>query len=281
MDRPVMSAPIVSDRMIAALQALELDYPVVAVKFTAEQPAEMRRLDKHISLCAMLREAQISEPFFASQDEQGCAPGSYVLGQIAHDPVMESGRIGPEIGVYESPAANRRVYEDMIRFPEGAFPYTLFARLGEGDLAFDPDLLVITATPSQAEVVLRAHGYASGAGWEARGTTVIGCASLYAYPYVTGKLNVLISGLHHGMRARQLFPQGLLFIAVPRPLIAETLENLATMVDKGLIDLPQYHWGGEYHAGHMRGIMERLAQEPDPATTQDERAATGRDERGA
>lgn len=272
MDGPVVSRLLVNDRMVDALRALSLDYPAVAVKFAPDEPEGMRRLDKHISLCAMLREAQVSEPFFASMAEQGCAPGSYVLGQIDHDPVMESGRIGPEIGVYESAAANRRVYEEMLRFPVGAVPYTLFARLD--DATFDPDLLIITATPSQAEVVLRAHGYTSGAGWEARGTTVLGCASLYAYPYLTGSLNVLISGLHHGMRARQLFPQGLLFIAVPRPLIGEVLENLATLVERSLVDLPQYHWGAEAHVSHMRQIFERLVREPDPAAEQGEGGAS-------
>ena len=150
----------------------------------------------------------------------------------------------------------------MIRFAEGASPYTWFARLDEA--GFDPDLLIITARPSQAEVILRAHGYRSGAAWEARGTTVIGCACLYAYPYLTGKLNILISGLHHGMRARQLFPEGLLFIAIPAPLIPEVLGNLATMVEKDLIDLPQYHWGKEYHEKHMREVMESLSRQELP-----------------
>ena len=243
----------------SVLQGLGLGYPVVAVKFSADEPAGLRRLDKRIALCAMLKEAQEADPFYASKDEQGCAPGSFVLGQIDHDPVMESGRIGPAIGVYETAEANQRVYTEMIRFSGDASRYTLFARLGEAQ--FDPDLLVITAKPSQAEVVMRAHGWRTGAAWQARGTTVLGCASLYAYPYLTGTMNILISGLHHGMRARQLFPEGLLFIAIPRPLIPEIVGNLATMADKGLIDLPQYHWGAEAHERHMREIFETLVQQ--------------------
>lgn len=128
-------------------------------------------------------------------------------------------------------------------------------------VSFEPDLLIITAKPFQAEVVMRAHGYKTGAPWETRGTTVIGCACLYAYPYLTGKMNILISGLHHGMRARHLFPEGLLHIAIPAPLIPEVLENLATMADRGLIDLPQYHWGKEYHEKHMRELSRRLAEQ--------------------
>jgi uncharacterized protein (DUF169 family) len=247
----------------SALQALGLDYPVVAVQFSTTEPTKLPRLSKRIAFCAMLKEAQDAGAFYASKDEHGCKAGSYVLGQVGHDPVMESGRIGPAIGVYESAEANSRVYSEMIRFPEGTAPYTLFARLD--DLSFEPDLLIVTAKPSQAEVILRAHGYRTGAAWETRGTTVIGCACLYAYPHLTGKMNILISGLHHGMRARNLFPEGLLFMAIPSPLIPEILENLATMGDKGLIDLPQYHWGKDAHEKHMRELMESLAQQQDPA----------------
>ncbi len=243
----------------SVLQTLGLEYPVVAVKFSTTQPEETPRLSKRMAFCEMLKEAQEAGAFYASKDEQGCAAGSYVLGQIGHDPVMESGRIGPAIGVYDSADANRRVYAEMIRFPEGASPYTLFARLDE--LAFKPDLLIVTAKPSLAEVIVRAHGYRSGAAWETRGTTVVGCACLYAYPHLTGKMNILISCLHHGMRARNLFPEGLLFIAIPSPLIPEILGNLATMADRGHIDLPQYHWGKAAHESYMRKVVEALAQQ--------------------
>lgn len=245
----------------SVLAVLGLDYPVVAVKFATDEPAELPRLNKRIALCEMLKEAQEAGAFYASKEEQGCAAGSYVLGQIGHDPLMESGRIGPAIGVYDSAAANQSVYQEMIRFPEGASPYTLFARLDE--LTFAPDLLVVTARPYQAEVIMRAHGYRTGAAWETRGTTVIGCACLYALPHLTRKMNILISGLHHGMRARQLFPEGLLFIAIPAPLIPEILGNLAIMADRGQIDLPQYHWGKEAHERYMREVARTLAQQQD------------------
>lgn len=246
-------------RQSSALRSLGLEYPVIAVKFLATEPANVPRLDKKIALCEMLKEAQDRGAFYASQDEQGCKAGSYVLGQIDHDPGMESGAIGPAVGVYDKAEANQRVYKEMLRIPEGTSRYTLFAHLD--DLDFAPDLLIITAKPYQAEVIMRAHGYRSGAAWEARGTTVIGCASLYAHPCVSGKMNILISGFHHGMRARQLFPEGLLFVAIPSALLPEVFGNLATMEERGLLDLPQYHWGKEAHEAHMRKIFESLAQQ--------------------
>lgn len=246
-------------RDLSALQALEFDYPVVAVKFSMTEPAHLPRLSKRVALCEMLREAQEVGAFYASKDEQGCRAGSFVLGQVAHDPVAESGRVGEAIGVYESAEGNKRIYSEMVRFSEGAAPYVLFARLEE--LSFDPDLLIVTARPTQAEVLVRAHGYKTGSAWETRGTTVIACACLYSYPYLTGKMNILISGLHHGMRARDLFPEGLLFVAIPSALLQGILESLAAMADRELLDLPQYHWGKEAHEKYMRSVFETIAQQ--------------------
>ena len=96
-------------RHSSALGHLGLEYPVVAVKFSTAEPVDLPRLNKRIAFCEMLKEAQEAGAFYASKEEQGCAAGSYVLGQIGHDPMMESGRIGPEIGVYENAEANRRV----------------------------------------------------------------------------------------------------------------------------------------------------------------------------
>jgi uncharacterized protein (DUF169 family) len=235
------------------------DYPVVAVKFSAVEPADLPRLNKRLAFCEMLKEAQDAGGFYATMDEHSCKVGPYVLGQIPHDPVAESGRIGPMLGVYESADANRRLYSDMLRFPVGSATYTLFSRLD--DLRFEPDLIVITATPSQAEIVTRAHSYSTGTGWETRGTTVAGCACLYAYPHLTGKLNMLVSGLHHGMKARNLFPQGLLLISIPSPLLPMIVDNLRTMAAKNQIDLPQYHWGKDAHEKHMRELVQRLTEE--------------------
>ena len=244
---------------LSVFATIGLEYPVVAVKFAAEEPAGVPRLAKRLALCEMLREAQMEGAFYASLEEHACGAGPFALGHDAADPVFESGRMGPELGVYRDAEANRQVYAELPRLPEGVACYTQFARVGEH--TFDPDLVIVTAKPSQAEILMRAHGYSSGAYWEARGTTVIGCAYLYAYPYLSGKMNILVSGLHHGMRARNVFPEGLLFVSIPAALIPVIVDNLAVMAGKQQLDLPQYHWGKDAHERHMRGLVERLREE--------------------
>ena len=80
--------------------------------------------------------------------------------------------------------------------------------------------------------------------------------SLYLYPYLTGEMNILIGGLHHGMKARQLYPEGLLFLSIPFHILPEIVNNLKTME----WDLPQYSWGKETHIETMKKIAMEVKQ---------------------
>jgi uncharacterized protein (DUF169 family) len=124
-------------------------------------------------------------------------------------------------------------------------------------LSFDPDLLIVTAKPHQAEILLRAYSYRSGAAWNAKGTSVLGCAYLYMYPYATGELNMMVTGLYHGMRARNTFPEGLLLITIPFNVLPEIIQNLETMT----WDLPQYSWGKKAHVKKMEEIGREISLE--------------------
>lgn len=177
------------------------------------------------------------------------------MGMIDPDSFFESGQIGPKLGVHEDPRAGRRLYMNMPRLARNSVNYTAFSSFDK--LSFDPDLLIVTAKPSQAEILLRAYGYRTGAAWNAKGTPVLGCAYLYMYPYVSGELNMMVTGLHHGMKARHLFPEGLLFITIPFNLLPEVIENLKIIE----WDLPQYSWGKEKHLQKMKEIAEGVMQE--------------------
>ena len=93
--------------------------------------------------------------------------------------------------------------------------------------------------------------------WNGKGTTVIGCAWLYVHPYVSGELNMMITGLYHGMKARQTFPDGLILLSIPYDLLPMTLENLQLMEWV----LPQFINGKEAHIKNMKKIAQDVAQE--------------------
>ncbi len=91
--------------------------------------------------------------------------------------------------------------------------YAAFASLDALD--FEPDLLILMATPSQAEVVLRAMSYSTGELWESKKTPVLSCAWIFAYPWLTGKVNYMITGMGFGSKAREALPEGWMLISIP------------------------------------------------------------------
>ncbi len=229
------------------------EYKPIGIKFHLTQPKDIEYLDKKLSFCEMLKEAQISDkPFYIKNENHECKAGSIVLGMSEADPVFESGQIGPRLGVFEDTRANEKLYIDLPKIHTKSINYVSYTPLEH--LKEVPDLLIITAPPSQAEILLRSYNYRTGASWNAKGTTVVGCAYLYAYPYISGELNILISGLHHGMKARNLFPEGLLFLSIPYNLIPEITENLKT-IDW---ELPQYSWGKKAHIENMSRIINEV-----------------------
>jgi uncharacterized protein (DUF169 family) len=240
---------------LSIFERFNFEYQPVGVKFSLTKPDGLARLDKKAAFCQMLKEAQDGRPFYTTKEEHECKVGPILLGMDKPDPVFESGMIGPKLGVYEDARANRRIYAKMPRLAEGSVNFVAFAPLNQ--LSFDPDLLIITARPGQAEIVLRAVGYKTGAGWTARGTTVAGCAWLYMYPYVHGEVNLMVTGLHHGMKARRLFPEGLLLLSLPFDVLPDVVDSLTIME----WDLPQYHSTREEHAARMKRIAGEVKSE--------------------
>lgn len=234
---------------LSIFKKFDFEYKPIGVKFLMAKPDGINRLEKDLAFCEMLKEAQDTEPFYSTKENQECKIGQLILGMSEPEPISESGQIGPKLGVYEDSRANRRLYERLPRLAKNSVNYVAFSSLDK--LLFDPDLLIVTAKPSQAEILLRAHGFSTGKMWHARGTTVMGCAWLYLYPYMNGELNIMITGLHHGMIVRHIFPEGLLLLSIPYDLLPEIVNNLKSME----WSLPQYTYGKEEHLRRMKEIV--------------------------
>lgn len=71
--------------------------------------------------------------------------------------------------------------------------------------------------------------YRTGKMWASKYSAAIGCAWIYVYPYLTGELNYTITGLGHGMRRRNLFPEGHQLISIPFDLLPSMLQTLQDM----------------------------------------------------
>jgi len=225
----------------------------VGVKFLPNKPAGIKRLDKILDFCEMLPEAQEGNAFYVTKENFTCV-GPLILGMIEHEPIFESGQVGPKLEVVKDIRANQRIYHVIPKLQKGTVNYVAFAPLDK--LSFEPDVLIIIADVNQAEIILRAHSYSSGRMWSARGTPVISCAWIFIYPYLSGELNFTITGFGHGMKARKLFPEGLLLISIPYDLLPGMINNL-----KDMKWVPHsYTISSDEHKKKMKRIVDELKQ---------------------
>lgn len=226
----------------------------VGVKFMPTKPEGIEKLNKILDFCEMLKEAQEGSPFYVTEEEFTCI-GPLLLGMVDHDPIFESGLVGPRLGVFQDSRANRRLYDVIPKLAKGTVNYVAFSPLDE--LTFDPDLLIVMANTSQTEILLRAHSYMTGEMWSTRGTPVAACAWLYIYPYVSGKLTFTLTGLSFGMKARQLFPEGLVLMTIPWGLLPGMVQSLQEMEWV----LHSFTIGREEHKKKIKKIINELKQE--------------------
>jgi uncharacterized protein (DUF169 family) len=241
-------------RDYSILEKFDFERPPVGVKFSPFRPKNLKQPEKPLDFCEMLVEAQNGKAFYVTKDDFTCI-GAMLLGMAELDPKYESGLVGPKIGAFKTDRANRRIYQQLPRLPKESINYVSFAPLKKMD--FDPDILIVLASVSQAEIFNRARSYTSGEPWTAKATVVAGCAWLYIYPYLTGEINFTVTGFGFGMKARRLFPEGRILLTIPWDRLPEMLTNLAEMPW-----VPEsFTIGPEGHKNKMKKIREELAKE--------------------
>jgi len=243
-------------RDLSIFDGFKFERKPVGVKFLGTRPRGMKRLDKILDFCEMLVEAQNGNTFYVTRRNFTCV-GPLILGMVDSDPVFESGRVGPELEIFKNARANRGIYRFLPKMAKDTANYVAFSPLDK--LSFEPDVLIVTADPSQAEIILRANSYATGNIWSAKGTPVAACAWLYIYPYVSGELNFMMPCFSFGMKSRRLFPEGVLLISIPKDLLPTIVKNLRDMKW-----VPHsFTIGRKEHKKKARRIVEALRQEID------------------
>ena len=124
--------------------------------------------------------------------------------------------------------ANRRIYNHLSLLAEGSTYATGYAPVEK--LTFDPDLLILCCDDmDQAERVFRALQWDTGDVIVSKMTYVIGCNWIFTHPYVTGEINIVWTGLCHGMRKHDLHPPGLPIVTIPWHHLDRVLRNIREM----------------------------------------------------
>ena len=215
-------------RDFSAFDKFQLERKPVGVKFMITKPEGIKRLEKELNFCEMLKEAQEGNAFYVGPEDWVCVGvEQMILGMQDPEPLLVSGAFGGEEGLFKGANACRAMYDYLPRMPKGSVQYVAFAPVDK--LTFDPDLLVVTANINQAQTLLRSVNYSTGKPFTSKATPVVACAWIYVYPVVSGELNYFITGLGLGMQAMNMFPPGLFLISVPFQQIPTMLENLKEM----------------------------------------------------
>jgi uncharacterized protein (DUF169 family) len=223
--KELIMEPLKTD--LSIYQEFKFERPPVGVKFLPDRPEGMEQLRGSMALCEMINQAQRSgDPFYISKDNEDCA-GAMLLGMVEPRPMPGGGELGVRYGIFGQASANEKLIEDSPKMEPGAINYVAFAPLDK--LTFEPDLLFILADTGQAEILLRAMSYMSGELWRSQITPVGACTWMFAYPYQSGKVNYVTTGLTFGLRARKVYPAGLLLFSIPQAMLAEITRNLEKM----------------------------------------------------
>lgn len=230
--------------------------PPVGVKFLPAKPEGMEKLDKTMALCEMLNEAQQrGTSFYIDKDNEDCA-GAMILGMVTPSPHAGGGELGVKWGIYGEARVNERLAASAPKISPGKINYVVFSPLEL--ITFEPDLLFLVATVSQAEIVLRSMSYSTGELWTSKATSGGACAYLFAYPYLSGKVNYVTTGLTLGLKGRKVYPEGLLLFSIPYdqiPIITRNLEKMEWVLPAYTDDTR------EQFLARRKGIFEELARE--------------------
>jgi len=236
----------------AVFDGLDLVRKPVGVKFLPYRPEGVGRIQKQLNMCQMFVEAQTGPPFYVQRDDLHCVE-PMILGMEPLDPVPLSGLVGEIDDLYEELRANQKVYQVVPRMLPDSVKTVVFSSVDQ--IAFDPDVLMVTTdTMDQARTIMRASVYSSGESWSSKGTPVLACSWMYVYPYLSGEINYVVTGMSMGMQTLKVLPQGLMVICIPWQKLPMVLTNLQKMNWHPISEAIT----GEEHKKRFAGILAEI-----------------------
>jgi uncharacterized protein (DUF169 family) len=171
------------------------------------------------------------------------------------DPILLSGLVGETDGLYEELRANQKIYQIVPRMQKGSVKTVVFSPIDQ--LTYDPDVLIITTdNVDQARIIMRASVYSTGEAWATKGTPVLACSWLYIYPYVSGEVNYMVTGMSMGMQTLKVLPQGLELISIPWTKLPMIMRNLQNMNWHPLSERVT----GEEHKKRFEGMLKDIKE---------------------
>jgi uncharacterized protein (DUF169 family) len=218
---------LLTKKDFAVLDRFKFKIKPVGMKLLANPPEGIGRLDGRFALCEMIKKAQEGEVFYADVENHTCEAGPYVLGQKEIEKQFVNGEFGAGMGVFRDARAAARLYHYIPKIARDVVDYIVFCPADR--LPFDPDVMLFLADIDQTHTLLRASSYETGSMWSSRYSAAVGCSWLVVYPYLSGEINFIGTGLGFGMKRRRLFPEGFQFVSVPFDRLSSLLQTLNEM----------------------------------------------------
>ena len=245
---------------LSGFAGFEFERSPIGIKFQFFRPDGIEPLaaDKELSLCEIFREAQTSKnQFFLGKEHRETCVGKILLGMQDMEAFAESGQIGEKLQIFQEARANYAFYKHVPKFDRNIVNYVVFAPLDR--MTFEPDVLILSADPRQAEIVMRSMTYSTGELYTSRTTPVMGCAWTFIYPFQSGHVNFILPEMIHGMKGRELFPAGSVLISIPYNWLPTMAHNLAEMP----WHLPSHNSREEYLSefGTILGELAKKSQD--------------------
>jgi uncharacterized protein (DUF169 family) len=208
-------------------EKLEFDIQPVGIKYHPVMPEWINKLAGKMALCEMLKTAQEGEVFYADAENHSCETGPYVLGHKDAEEQLINGEYGAGLEAYKDTHAAAGVYQHIPKMEKSSVHFITFAPLKK--LFFEPDVMIFLGDINQTWILMRALTYDSGEVWRSHFSTVMGCAWFFIYPYLSGEVNFISSGLGFGMKRRKLFPDNRHFVCIPQNRLHTIIRSLNEM----------------------------------------------------
>ncbi len=200
---------------------------LVAVKLfddLSKAPPGLQRPESKIYYCGavgkVMSEGKI---LFLLAEDHGCDRGAYMLGVKEPPENVLNGEMYAKAHMVETPRAGKRLIDQAPKIPVGKTAAILLTPLEKTTI--DPDVVLVSANPHQALVILNATNYKNGFEILLRIQVFCSfCAYATVLPFKYGKPEVTIP--QEQARMRSQFTNEEMLIGIP----GEMLEDVAELI---------------------------------------------------
>jgi len=213
-------------------QLLKLENEPVAIKWSVNEPENIKKEEGKSRFCMKLEKAMKGEMFYATLEEEECMGGARYSGlkSMSEYPAnVQSGAFMIPRGLYKDIPAVQRSRKNETYIEPGIFSAIIFAPLNKAE--FEPDIVFIVCNAKQGMEVLHANAYDSGSRGLGADAAPI-CSSMAAAPYMTGKVTYGFGDV--GARQNMGIDSGEIMVSIPVSDLSRIVSNLSQMRTKML-----------------------------------------------